>query len=237
MAKTRPAPMGRARRATPAGSGDARARPVRAAGRGRGLDQRVLIVAASLLVIAGIVAFSLVGRGGGAGGGARVGQVTETAVGGPAAGGMLAVGSAAPDLKWTLGGTAESVAGLRGNVVLLEFFATWCPHCQAEAPLLSRVADAYAARGLRAIGVNSSPLAQDQRSPTSVGDVESYAGKYGVTFPQLMDKGLVGAQRYGVRGFPTVYILDKSGVIRFAQSGEVPESTLKDAIEQALALG
>jgi thiol-disulfide isomerase/thioredoxin len=166
---------------------------------------------------------------------AAFGEVTETAAGGDQAPGLLPVGSAIPDLRWMLGNKRESVAGLRGAPLLLVFFATWCPHCQAETPVLSRLAERYAPQGLRVVGVTASPVGQDQRAPASLDDLRSYAAKYDARFPLLLDRALVGAQRFGVRGFPTLYVVDRGGVIRLAQRGEVPEATLAAAVEAALS--
>jgi peroxiredoxin len=192
----------------------------------------------TLVVLAAIVVYSLRGSStdSGAGGTAAVGEVAETSLGGTApATGMLPVGTAAPDLKWTLGGSAGSVAESRGTPLVLEFLATWCPHCQAETPVLNRIHERYAGRGVKVIGVSASPVGQDQRTPGSIDDLRSFASRYGARYPLLFDRGLVGAQRYGVRAFPTIYVVDRSGAIIFAQSGEVPEATLAQAIDRALA--
>ena len=228
--RTTTRPADRARRRTPVRPPSRMAR--------RRLDWRWIVAGVSVAAIAGIVAFALWGgasTGGSAGGGAAssVGQVTGPA-GGQAATANLPVGTPAPDLTWTLGGKSDSLSGQQGHPVLLEFFATWCPHCQAEAPLITKLSSQYSAQGLRVFGVSSSPLSQDQRSRTSVADIQSYAERYGARFQQLYDPGLVGAQRYGIRGFPTLYVVDKSGVIRFVDSGEVPEATLTSAIASVL---
>lgn len=198
---------------------------------------RWYVAGATALVVVAIVAYSLLSGGGtsGAGAGATVGEVIETAAGMPRAPAMLAAGTAAPDLRWTAGGMDGSVAGSRGSPLILEFFATWCPHCQRESPVLSGVYDRYRPRRLRVIGVSASPTGQNQRSAVSAADIASYAQKYDGRFPLLLDRNLVGAQRYGVTGFPTIYIIDRQGIIRYAFSGEVPEATLTDAVERLLA--
>lgn len=211
--------------------------------RTRGVDRRWLVGGISVAVIAAIALFAIVGGrfGDGNGGkgastsGVAVGQVTEASLAGTSpATALLRPGTPAPDLRWRLEGQDSGVAALRGTPLLLEFFATWCPHCQAEAPVLSRISQRYAARGLKVIAVNSSPVGQDQRARASEADVRSYAAKYGAIYPHLMDPGLVGAQRYGIRSFPTLYLVDRSGVIRLAQSGEVPENMLTEAVEGIL---
>ena len=213
--------------------------PVRPPVRGgwQSIDHRWVLVGVSVAVVLGIIAFAVwgaTGPGGGTASDVPIGQVTGPSAAGPAAPGLLAVGTAAPDLTWTLDGRADSLAAQRGHPVLLEFFATWCPHCQAEAPLLTRLAQQYAPQGLRVFGVSASPLSQDQRGAVSVADIRSYASRYGAQFPQLLDVSLTGAQRYGIRGFPTLYVVGKDGTIQYVDSGEVPEATLKTVIEKAL---
>jgi peroxiredoxin len=148
---------------------------------------------------------------------------------------MLAVGTAAPDLRWTLSGQDGSVAGERGHPLMLVFFASWCPHCQAEVATLNAVQSRFADQGLRTIGVSASPFAMDQRGPASLGDVELFVKQHNARYPHLFDSGLVGAQRYGVRGFPTMYLVGADGTIRYAQSGEVSEADLAQAVQGALA--
>jgi thiol-disulfide isomerase/thioredoxin len=190
------------------------------------------VAGVTVLALVALVAVNVWGNASSGAGGAAagVGQATGPA-GGQNASGLLPVGTAAPDLSWTLDGQTESIAGLQGHPVLLEFFAVWCPHCQAEAPVLSRIAERYAAQGLRVIGVSASPLAADQRSPVTAAGIQAYAERYDARFPQLFDPNLIGARRYGVRSFPTLYVLDANGVIRYADSGEVPEATLASVID------
>ncbi|MBI3972621.1 MAG: TlpA family protein disulfide reductase [Chloroflexi bacterium] len=236
MAKTSPTARRRQRAPDVDVRANGRARQQRT--RTTRLDFRWYLVASTVVIVAIVVGASLLGGGSttGTGSAAPVGTVTETSLGGtPPAPGLLPVGSRAPDLQWTLGGKRESVAELRGTPALLVLLATWCPHCQAETPALSRISERYAPRGLRVVGVNSSPVGQDQRSPSSVEDLRSYANTYGARFPLLLDRELIGAKRYGIRSFPTIYLVDKNGVIQFVQSGEVPETTLADVVERALA--
>jgi thiol-disulfide isomerase/thioredoxin len=207
-----------------------------------GLDARWLIGGATLVVVLAAVLITYFaggfgGGGGGGGGSVPVGQVTETALNGPAAPGMLAVGTPAPDLQWTLSGEPGSVAGQRGHPVLLAFVATWCPHCQAEVAVLNKIQDRFAGQGLKLYAVTASPQGMDGRSRASLGDLELFVKQFNARYPHLFDGSLVGAQRYGVRGFPTLYVLDSGGTIRFAQSGEVPEADLAAAVQSVMAAG
>jgi thiol-disulfide isomerase/thioredoxin len=197
---------------------------------------RWFVAGATVLLVTAIIAFSL--RGGAsptADTTGAFGEVTETSLGGGvAAPGILPVGSRAPDLEWTRGGQRESIASFRGSPVVLEFLATWCSHCQAETPVLSRLHERYADRGVRVVGVTASSQGQDQRSAATMDDLRSFATNYGASFPLIFDRAIVGGRRYGIRSFPTLYVIGPDGVIRFAQAGEVPEQTLVQEIEAAL---
>jgi peroxiredoxin len=227
--QARPAPAAAAR-----GSG---ARPAPAPR--RGVDPRWLIGGATAVVVLAFIAITyfsggLSGLTGGGGGGAPVGQVTETALNGPAAPGMLAVGTPAPDLQWTLSGQSGSFAGERGNPLLVAYVATWCPHCQAEVAVLNQINQRYSGRGLKVLGVSASTMAMDGRSRASLGDLERFVRAHDATYPHLYDGSLVGAQRYGVRSFPSIFLIDATGTVRFAQTGEVPEADLARAVESVL---
>jgi len=213
-------------------------------GQRRGVDARWLLAGATAAVAAVAVAAALLFGGSGIGGGRAdappataatpVGKVTGAAAA-AAAPAMLPVGATAPDLQWTLNGEAGSLAAERGHPVLLVFGATWCSHCQAEVPVLNRVQDRFAGQGLEVLGVSASPIGMDGRGPASLGDLERFVKTYGARYPHVYDAGLLGAQRYGVRGFPTLYLVDGEGVIRYAASGEVPEAELARAVQGVLA--
>ena len=216
----------------------ARVAPARSRARGGGVDARWLIAGATAAVVVAAIAISLFAGGffgaGGGSGSAAVGRVSETAVGGPAATGQLATGTPAPDLQWTLDGQSGSIAGERGHPVLLAFVATWCPHCQAEVAVLNKVQDRFRPQGLRVLGVTASSNGMDGRSPASLGDTELFVQRHKAAYPHLFDQNLVGAQRYGVRSFPSLYLIDSAGTIRYAQSGEVPESELAAQVQAVL---
>jgi peroxiredoxin len=205
---------------------------------GRGIDARWLLAGATAVVVAAVAAFTLLSGGlvgGGSGGGVTpVGKVTEVAAGAPAPA-PLAVGTPAPDIRWTLDGASGSLAGERGHPVLLAFVATWCPHCQAEVAVLNKIQDRFAGQGVKVIGVSASPLGMDGRSRASLGDLELFVKQRNARYPHLYDASLAGAQRYGVRGFPQLYLVDGDGVVRYAASGEVAEAELAQAVQAALS--
>lgn len=125
------------------------------------------------------------------------------------------------------GGTLE-LDHLRGKVVLLDFWATWCPPCVASMPGLDRVHRALADRGFTVVGVN--------QEPDEAPKVRAFVAREGLAFPVVMDPGDI-SERYGVYTLPTSYLVDKRGVIRQAYRGVVSERRLEQAVEALLAEG
>jgi len=110
-----------------------------------------------------------------------------------------------------LSGTPVHLSDHRGRVVLLNFWATWCPPCRAEMPSMEKLYQAYRDRGLVILAISG------DRAGTQV--VESFVQELGLTFPILLDpEGNIFAQ-YGVRGLPTSYLLDRRGRIVSAEAG------------------
>jgi peroxiredoxin len=99
------------------------------------------------------------------------------------------------------GGTV-SLAGLRGRVVLLNFWATWCQECRPEMPVLEQLHRDFASQGLTVLGVNAR-----EGAPA----VRAYAKELELTFPLVLDpKGEINAS-YGVIGLPTTFLIARDG--------------------------
>jgi len=93
-----------------------------------------------------------------------------------------------------------SLAGLRGRVVLLNFWATWCQECRPEMPVFEQLHREFATQGLRVIGINA-------RERTAA--VREYSKELGLTFPLVLDsRGEINAA-YGVIGLPTTFIVGR----------------------------
>ena len=125
------------------------------------------------------------------------------------------VGFLAPDFTLpTLDGQGtQTLSALRGRVVVLNFWASWCPPCRAEMPTLARVAAAYADRGVTVLAVNAT--AADSREAA-----QRFLENIGVpSLPVVLDQNGRGVQPYRIRAFPTVYALDESGNIDGATVG------------------
>lgn len=102
----------------------------------------------------------------------------------------------------TADGKTASLAGLRGRVILINFWATWCLECRPEMPMFERLHREFAAQGLAVVGINA-------REGTST--IRAYAKELGLTFPLILDpKGKINAA-YGVIGLPTTFLIGRDG--------------------------
>ncbi len=170
-----------------------------------------------------------------------VGQVESEPIGPGAtvsASNLLAPGSTAPPFSLrTPPGQRLTLASLRGKAVLLEFFATWCPHCAAEAPHLKTIYASLPHSRYAFVSVN----ADGETAPS----VLAYHIYFGFPFPALLDpssrpgsfhkagsRGPVSLA-YKVPSFPTFYVLDPRGRVVWAASGEQPDALLRYELRQA----
>jgi thiol-disulfide isomerase/thioredoxin len=136
---------------------------------------------------------------------------------------QVAAGFKLPDLD----GRQINSADLKGNVVVLDFWATWCGPCLAGMPAFNSLYTKYAGRGVKVIGIAvQSGWAHD---------IKPYRDQYKVAYPILVGDDEV-AEKYGVIGFPTTYILDKDLKIHRKFTGNLPaKEELEREIESLLA--
>ncbi|MFM1885539.1 MAG: hypothetical protein RL026_696 [Pseudomonadota bacterium] len=129
----------------------------------------------------------------------------------PPAQSMPASGTPAPAFELpTLQGHPLALASLRGQVVLVNFWATWCGPCRQEMPLLEQMHRKYQPLGVTVLGVNVEP-----DSATALQWLQTRP----VSFPVVSDKDGAVSRLYGVPGMPGTVILDRKGVVRFAHAG------------------
>lgn len=138
-------------------------------------------------------------------------------------------GKAAPQFKLeTLDGKRVSLADLKGNVVVLDLWATWCPPCRASLPHLNKLWDAMKDKDVKIFAVNQQ---EDKK------DVQDFVNQTKLTVPVLLDTdGKVGAQ-YGANAIPETVVIGKDGKVRKVFVGFDPNSTpeeLRKAVEDAL---
>lgn len=154
-----------------------------------------------------------------------------TADAGEAPGATIApqAGFAAPDFTLpSLDGKTYTLSELKGNAVLVNLWATWCPPCRAEMPAIQKIYAEYKDRGLVVLAVNMTY--QDDKAA-----VAPFAREYGLTFPILLDEGnLVGAA-YQLRSLPSTYFINRAGVIKeIVIGGPMAEALLRARVEQIL---
>lgn len=145
-------------------------------------------------------------------------------------GDFLAEGSDAPAFALErYAGGAVSLEGLKGKVVMLDFWATWCAPCMKEMPSLVRLAREYEGRGIAFVAANR----DDPEEARAV--VDDYVrGRLPDVGPFVAFADDATAVSYRVRSLPTLYFLGRDGKVLFADSGVASEATLRRWIERAL---
>jgi thiol-disulfide isomerase/thioredoxin len=139
------------------------------------------------------------------------------------------VGAAAPDFNLTnLDGNTVTLASLKGKVVLLDFWATWCGPCKAAMPTIQKLHEAYKDRGVVILGVNTWEKNADA--------AKDYMARKKFTYGCLLN-GDDLAKAYGVTGIPTLVIIGKDGRVAMADMGLSDDTgaSLRKAIDAALA--
>ncbi|HXV21715.1 MAG TPA: TlpA disulfide reductase family protein [Desulfuromonadales bacterium] len=134
-----------------------------------------------------------------------------------APGWSVEVGEPMPDFALqTFDGSKLSRATLEGKPLLLVFWNTWCPNCMREFPGINRLAEEFGPRGLKVLAIN-----------TGINDAEGKARafwkKHGYGFPTGYDHVFEIGQAFGVRGVPTIFLVDSKGVVRYKHV-QLPEN-------------
>ncbi|MHB1194888.1 MAG: TlpA family protein disulfide reductase [Longimicrobiales bacterium] len=140
------------------------------------------------------------------------------------------VGSPAPAYgARTLAGDSVALADLRGKVVLLNFWATWCTPCRHETPFLDSLHARKAPQGLEVVGVSmDAPSARDE--------VADFVRELGVRYTILLDPQMRGSDLYRVVGLPASFLVDRDGILRWMRFGPVSDTDrdFLDALESVL---
>ncbi len=134
-------------------------------------------------------------------------------------------GAIAPDFELAfLEGGSTTLSDLRGNIVVLNLWASWCAPCRAEMPALERVHVDYAGKGVMVLGVNMT-------STDSLGDVRRFLEEQQITFPVLLDESGEVARLYENRALPTTFFIRPDGVIDdVVVGGPMAESMIRARI-------
>jgi len=138
-------------------------------------------------------------------------------------------GFPAPDFSLdTLGGELATLSAYRGQVVIVNLWASWCGPCRAEMPALQNVYAAHRERGIEVLAVNST--FQDSEA-----DAQAFAQNLGLTFPILLDREGAVSRRYLLRALPSTFFIDRQGVIRSViVGGPMSEAVIQSKIEPLL---
>ena len=151
---------------------------------------------------------------------------------------LLPVGVAAPDFTLsTATGQTVRLSDYKGKVILLEFFATWCPHCQAEAQHLTKVFGSLSPDRFGFLSVNA-----DSEDPASLYAFDRF---FKIPWPTLLDAGSPAGsykqtggagpvtRAYGVALYPTFYIIDAKGRVAWRNDREQPDMLIAQKLHDA----
>jgi thiol-disulfide isomerase/thioredoxin len=131
---------------------------------------------------------------------------------------VLAQGTNAPP-------TSIGIDELKGHAVVLDFWATWCGPCKAEAPILDRVATRFKSSGLVVIGISTDD--DDQEGA-------AWAKAHHLSYPIAFDNGKEASRAYGVEALPTLIVISKTGKVIARRTGVTDSEELERLVNQAL---
>jgi peroxiredoxin len=127
----------------------------------------------------------------------------------------------APDFTLkSLEGSNLRLDEYKGQVVLINFWATWCGPCRQELPLLDRIHQRYQDAGFAVLGINV-------EGNEKTAEAEAMITKAGVTFPVLVDEGQHISEMYSLEAMPTSVVVDRDGVVRYIHRGYKPGDEAK----------
>jgi cytochrome c biogenesis protein CcmG/thiol:disulfide interchange protein DsbE len=141
---------------------------------------------------------------------------------------VLEPGKAAPDFTLqTLDGKTVTLSDLKGKVVVVNFWASWCEPCRQEMPAIEKAYETYKDQGLVVLGVN---LRENNVS------VKGFVDMHKLTFPILMDKdNSVAVDTYKVKPIPTTFFIDRQGILQLKMEQPMTYQFLENNLEPLLA--
>lgn len=143
-------------------------------------------------------------------------------MGGPAPELTLPVAAGGPP-----GGPSQvRLADLSGRVIVLEFWASWCGACRRTTPILNDLKDELADQGVVFYAINVEPIDRQR--------VQAAHAAFGTDFPTLHDRSGVVQRRYAVQMLPTVIVVGRDGMVRWASAGIPGKTRLRRALVETL---
>ena len=139
--------------------------------------------------------------------------------------GAVEVGSKAADFTLTdINGNQVSLSGLSGKVIILDFFASWCPPCRMEVPDFIVIAKEHGSENFAMVGV----ALEDKAA------AKSFADKMGINYPVLVDDRKVSAAYGPIRSIPTTFVISKDGNIAKIYIGYREKAVFENDIKELL---
>lgn len=136
---------------------------------------------------------------------------------------VMTEGSPARDFTLkTAEGKTITLSGLRGKPVVINFWASWCPPCRKEMPVLKNAAGTYDGK-VQFVGVNL------QDSQTAFREA---LAEFGLPYPNGRDEDVIISQAYGVTVLPRTFFINKDGIISYIHTGAIDEATLAAVIQK-----
>jgi cytochrome c biogenesis protein CcmG, thiol:disulfide interchange protein DsbE len=140
-------------------------------------------------------------------------------------GGIAGEPAPALELPMLSGNGTGSLEDYRGQVVVLNFWASWCKPCRDESPLLQRWHERLEERGATVLGVD----ALDE-----IGHARAFIDEYGLTYPMLRDGDGSSREPFGILGFPETFVIDREGRIAAIQRGPVTAEFMRERVAPLL---
>jgi cytochrome c biogenesis protein CcmG, thiol:disulfide interchange protein DsbE len=130
---------------------------------------------------------------------------------------------AAPNLSLPAlgGGRVVSLRSWRGKVVVLNYWASWCPPCRDESPLLERWQRRMAPLGGTVVGVDALDVTSDARG---------FIRRYHLSYPMLRDGDGHSQQRFGITGYPETFVIDRRGRVAAVRRGTVDDAFMSRSV-------
>lgn len=139
----------------------------------------------------------------------------------------MKVNFAAPELSLqNINGQTESLTDYREDVVLVNNWATWCPPCKAEMPTLSAYYNEHTSEGFTIIAIEAGD---------PVGGVSQFVQTLGLKFPVWLDPDGASLRAFGNGTLPNSYVIDRSGTVRYAWTGEISKAMLEKYVTPLLS--